>query len=114
VKKPFAAALILSPGFTPLKDRSLLLCVFLPGPRKLLKIQVAEEKDIKRISQWTNRTNQFNLTTRRYSKTYIAKMLEDKSKLIYILALKDKFGDNGMVGVAIVSCASVKWHIDTF
>jgi FkbH-like protein len=80
----------------------------------VISIRLAEQKDIKRISQLTNRTNQFNLTTRRYSETDIAAMMKDKSKRVYTLSLKDKFGDNGMVGVAIVNCAGDKWDIDTF
>jgi FkbH-like protein len=87
---------------------------FLKSLEMIVSIRPAEQKDIKRISQLTNRTNQFNLTTRRYSETDIATMIEDKSKRIYALSLKDKFGDNGMVGVAIVNCTGEKWHIDTF
>jgi FkbH-like protein len=87
---------------------------FLKSLEMIISIRPAEQKDIKRVSQLTNRTNQFNLTTRRYSETDIATMIEDKSKRIYALSLKDKFGDNGMVGVAIVNCSADKWYIDTF
>jgi FkbH-like protein len=87
---------------------------FLKSLEMIVSIRLAEQKDIKRIGQLTNRTNQFNLTTRRYSETDIASMIEDKSRRIYVLSLKDKFGDNGMIGVAIVNCSSDKWHIDTF
>jgi FkbH-like protein len=87
---------------------------FLKSLEMIISIRPAEQKDIKRVSQLTNRTNQFNLTTRRYSETDIASMTEDESKRIYILTLKDKFGDNGIVGLAIVNCFSDKWHIDTF
>jgi FkbH-like protein len=97
-----------------LQEKTPTLDDFLKSLEMIISIRLAEQKDIKRISQLTNRTNQFNLTTRRYSQTDIATMTEDKSKRIYVLALKDKFGDNGMVGVAIVSCTSEKWHIDTF
>ncbi len=87
---------------------------FLKSLEMVVFIRPAEQKDIMRISQLTNRTNQFNLTTRRYTEADMAAMMKDKSKRIYALNLKDRFGDNGMVGVAIINCAGDKWHIDTF
>jgi FkbH-like protein len=87
---------------------------FLKSLEMAVSIRQAEQKDIKRISQLTSRTNQFNLTTRRYTETDIAAMIKDKQERIYTLSLKDKFGDNGMVGVAVVHCTGDKWLVDTF
>ena len=57
---------------------------------------------IKRVAQLTQRTNQFNLTTRRYQEADIKTMLDTKKWRLYTLSLKDKFGDNGIVGAALV------------
>ncbi len=65
-------------------------------------IRLAEEKDIKRAAQLTRRTNQFNLTTRRYTEADIRRMCDSPDWNVYVLGLKDKFGDNGTVGLALV------------
>lgn len=77
-------------------------------------IWLAEEKDIKRAAQLIQRTNQFNLTTRRYSESDIQQMLENPNWNVYVLGLKDKFGDNGTVGLALVEKQGKNWRIDTF
>lgn len=68
----------------------------------VVSIHPAGKEDIKRVAQLTQRTNQFNLTTRRYSETDIQAMLQSRNWRIYVLGLKDRFGDNGTVGLAIV------------
>ncbi|MCR4655068.1 MAG: HAD-IIIC family phosphatase [Lachnospiraceae bacterium] len=56
---------------------------------------------IDRITQLTNKSNQFNLTTRRYSREEIEKIREDDDYLELYGRLEDKFGDNGVVSVVI-------------
>lgn len=77
-------------------------------------IRLAQGTDIKRASQLTQRTNQFNLTTRRYSETDIRQRIESPDWNIYVLGLKDRFGDNGTVGLALVEKETNTWRIDTF
>lgn len=77
-------------------------------------IRLAGESDIPRAAQLTQRTNQFNLTTRRYSEADIRRMLESSSWAVYVLGLRDRFGDNGTVGLALVEKAEAVWRIDTF
>ena len=80
----------------------------------VVSIHPAGKEDIKRVAQLTQRTNQFNLTTRRYSETDIQAMLQSRNWRIYVLGLKDRFGDNGTVGLAIVEAKAKDWQIDTF
>jgi FkbH-like protein len=87
---------------------------FLKSLEMVCSIRPAEEKDIKRASQLTQRTNQFNLTTRRYSEADISAMMANPNWLIYVLGLKDKFGDNGTVGLALVESQQKCRRIDTF
>ena len=54
-----------------------------------------------RIAQLTNKSNQFNLTTRRYSQADIENMAQDESCITLYGKLEDKFGDNGVVSVVI-------------
>lgn len=54
-----------------------------------------------RIAQLTNKSNQFNLTTRRYSQAEIEKAASDGRHITLYGKLEDKFGDNGVVSVAI-------------
>lgn len=52
-----------------------------------------------RISQLTQKTNQFNLTTERYTETQIEQFTT--TELVYAMFVKDKFGDNGLTGICI-------------
>lgn len=63
---------------------------------------------IPRISQLTNKTNQFNLTTRRYTETDIRNFMTRGD--VFDFRIVDKFGDMGIVGVVIV----IDGKIDSF
>lgn len=78
-------------------------------------IKNANEFTIPRISQLTLKTNQFNLTTKRYQESDIQKLSEDNKYLVGCAQVEDKFGDNGITGVFIVHKDNPKeWLIDTF
>ncbi|MBO4988578.1 MAG: HAD family hydrolase [Lachnospiraceae bacterium] len=54
-----------------------------------------------RIAQLTNKSNQFNLTTKRYSQSEIEAIAQDEKFITLYGKLEDKFGDNGVVSVVI-------------
>ncbi|WP_263413013.1 HAD-IIIC family phosphatase [Terriglobus aquaticus] len=56
---------------------------------------------LKRIVQLMNKTNQFNLTTRRYTEAEVAAMLDDPSVLTLQLRLSDVYGDNGVIALLV-------------
>jgi FkbH-like protein len=58
--------------------------------------------NIPRIAQLTQKTNQFNLTTKRYTESQVAGFFENKTGAVYTLSVADKFGDNGLTGVCIL------------
>jgi FkbH-like protein len=58
-----------------------------------------------RITQLINKTNQFNLTTRRYGEREIEAAMADKDMITFQIRLADKFGDNGMIAVVIAKPA---------
>lgn len=67
---------------------------------------------LERITQLTNKTNQFNLTTRRYSASEIERIAHDPSYLTLCGRLTDRFGDNGLVSVIIGSTHDSTLQID--
>jgi len=78
-------------------------------------LRKADDFTIPRISQLTLKTNQFNLTTKRYQKEDILKFSSDKKMLVGSAQVSDKFGDNGITGVFIVNKNnSDEWILDTF
>ena len=54
-----------------------------------------------RIAQLTNKSNQFNLTTKRYTQAEIENVAKDLSRIALYGKLEDKFGDNGVVSIVI-------------
>lgn len=56
---------------------------------------------LERITQLINKTNQFNLTTRRYTSAEVEALSKDPAYVTLYGRLKDKFGDNGLVSVVI-------------
>jgi len=54
-----------------------------------------------RIAQLTNKSNQFNLTTKRYSQSEIEEVAADENRITLYGKLEDKFGDNGVVSIVI-------------
>jgi FkbH-like protein len=67
-----------------------------------------------RITQLINKTNQFNLTTRRYSEDEVAALMADQSVLGLQFRLKDRFGDNGMIAVVIARLSGEDAIIDSW
>lgn len=69
---------------------------------------------LSRLSQLTQRTNQFNLTTRRYSERQLLEFIDSEKWLVFAFSCSDRFGDNGIVGMAIVEVIQSRARIDTY
>lgn len=67
---------------------------------------------LERITQLTNKSNQFNVTTKRYTPAEIKEIYADSSYIRLYGKLTDKFGDNGVVSVVIGKKKSNELHID--
>jgi len=61
-----------------------------------------DEFHIPRIAQLTQRSNQFNLRTIRYTEAEIKSILEDPSRITFYFMLKDKLSDYGLISVVIL------------
>tara|TARA_Y100000590_G_scaffold401389_1_gene486206 strand:+ start:3969 stop:5711 length:1743 start_codon:yes stop_codon:yes gene_type:complete len=79
-----------------------------------VKIEDSNEFLIPRISQLTLKTNQFNLTTKRYQEEDIQKFTLDNNFIVGCANVRDKFGDNGITGVFIIKKNDKIWNLDTF
>ncbi|MCI0390828.1 MAG: hypothetical protein MOB07_18940, partial [Acidobacteria bacterium] len=66
-----------------------------------------------RVAQLTRMTNQFNLTTRRYREQDLVTMLARPEFRIITISVSDRFGDDGLVGVAITLDKGSVCEIDT-
>ena len=80
-----------------------------------ITIKNVNESTIPRISQLTLKTNQFNLSTKRYQEDEIRKLAMDDVYVVGCIQVEDKFGDNGITGAYVVRKDNPKeWTIDTF
>ena len=70
--------------------------------------------DLKRASQLTLRTNQFNFTTIRRDEAELQAVLSDGRHDVRTIRVRDKFGDYGLVGLVIAERGPEVWALDTF
>ncbi|MBF0110139.1 MAG: HAD family hydrolase [Magnetococcales bacterium] len=67
-----------------------------------------------RITQLVNKTNQFNLTTKRYTESQIEAMASDKNRFCLQARLTDRHGDNGIITVVVVEKRKKCWVVDSW
>lgn len=75
-------------------------------------VDLADEAE--RVAQLTQKTNQLNVCTTRYTQAQIENVKGSPTQSYISLSVKDKFGDSGLTGVAVVSFADGKGAIDDF
>jgi FkbH-like protein len=75
---------------------------------------VDKAEEAERVSQLTQKTNQLNVCTTRYTQAQIEAIKESPNQSYISLSVKDKFGDSGLTGVAIVSYTAGKGEINDF
>jgi FkbH-like protein len=73
-----------------------------------------DEIGVPRIAQLINKSNQFNLTTRRYGEDDVRHVMADAGAVGLQLRLIDRFGDNGMIAVLILRFSGTDAIIDTW
>ena len=75
---------------------------FLDGLRTKILLTRARDEDFGRAAQLTQKTNQFNLTTRRYTEQELRTLQSTLGASVYIASVVDKYGDNGKVIVGVL------------
>ena len=93
---------------------------FLESLEMKLDVHRLREDEIARAAQLAQKTNQFNLTTRRYTESDVAAMLKDDRTRVWMAELHDRFGDYGRICLAVAridqptNAVTVSATIDTF
>ena len=82
--------------------------------KSIANISIDNRSIVPRLANMTQKTNQFNLTTKRYHENDILGFIESKDYSVYSMSLSDRFGDNGVVGLLIIEKHPEFWEIDTF
>lgn len=80
-----------------------------------MRIGLNDKSQLARLAQLTQKTNQFNLTTRRYDEQQVRAFIESADWLVAHFSLADSFGDSGVVGLALVRRVEPRRaELDTF
>lgn len=81
-----------------------------------LRLEIARdaESSISRISELTMKSNQFNLTTRRYDAIDIRRFMENTHATVYSIVVHDRFGSAGLTGVIIMRWEGEVASVDSF
>jgi FkbH-like protein len=87
---------------------------FLAGLGLTVNVGRATPDALPRLAQMAQRTNQFNLTTRRYTESQIAALCASPEVEVLWAACCDRFADEGITGLAILRGPGDEWLIDTF
>jgi FkbH-like protein len=87
---------------------------YLESLEMLMTLKPFDEAGRARIAQLINKSNQFNLTTRRYTEADVARIERDPDAFTLQVRLKDALGDNGMISVLICRRSGDSWDIDTW
>jgi FkbH-like protein len=87
---------------------------FLGGLEMVARHGPVDAQTLPRVAQLINKTNQFNLTTRRYSEDQVAAMAASPDWWCRWFRLADRFGDHGLIGVLLAQKGRPQWRIDTW
>ncbi len=90
------------------------LGAFLDGLEMELHANGFDMAGLKRIAQLMNKTNQFNLMTKRYTEADVLRMMADDDAVTIQLRLTDVHGDNGVIGLAVGYRLGRVLEIDTW
>ena len=81
---------------------------FLSSLRLVVRVRPVDEGSIGRVVQLINKTNQFNVTTIRRGEAEVRLLLSQPTTMVRVIEVDDRFGDYGLVGVAIVDLSDAE------
>jgi FkbH-like protein len=82
--------------------------------QQVVTVAPVQPENLARVAQLTQKTNQFNLTTRRYTEQQVEEISIRPGWDIFCVHVRDGFGDNGLVGVVITHDTDGVREIDTY
>lgn len=95
-----------------IRDTARSLDEYLASLEIEVEVKPASPTDLNRLMQMFGKTNQFNLTARRYQAAEIERFMGSDECVVYVLQVRDRFGDHGLVGVAVIRKEDGSWCID--
>ncbi|MDB6112376.1 MAG: FkbH like protein, partial [Pedosphaera sp.] len=96
------------------RSESSTLGNFLAGLDLKVVIEALSESQLSRTSQLTQRTNQFNFTTRRRTESELQAIRQNGNPEVFTVSVSDRFGDYGLVGTMILRPATNALVVDSF
>jgi FkbH-like protein len=97
-----------------LESSAMDLNAFLQSLDMTAKIQPVVSSTVERVVQLINRSNQFNLTTRRYTNAAVLDLMTNSNWITRTVSLRDRFGDNGLISVLLARVDLDALVIDTW
>lgn len=95
-------------------NESLNLDDYIAKLEMVADIHRMRPEELERVTQLINKTNQFNVTAKRYTQAEIEDIVANSDNAIYVVYSSDKYGDNGLISVVILKGSNAEVHIDTF
>ncbi len=97
-----------------LKSYSKTIDDYLRNLEMDLKWAAGDRSSVERITQLINKTNQFNLTTKRYDLAQVQALMSSPQTLVLSFRLVDRLGDNGIISVVIGHRSGEEMLIDSW
>ena len=95
-------------------SESLNLDDYIAKLEMVVDIHKMRDSELERVVQLINKTNQFNVTTKRYTQAEVEDIAANPDNAIYVVYSSDKYGDSGLISVIILIGLDVEVRIDTF
>ena len=96
------------------QKETLSFASFIEGLQLQIEISEPADHQIPRFAQLTQRTNQFNVTTKRRSEHEVNAWLQNENNFGLIVSVSDRFGDYGLVGALLYSMENQALNVDSF
>jgi FkbH-like protein len=90
------------------------LAAYLRGLRMIGELHIADAAELPRLAQMELKTNQFNLTTRRYSADVLRDLMADANSMVFGFQLRDRHADHGLVSSLVGKVEGDVFRIDSW
>lgn len=97
-----------------LQSTSTDMGVYLTSLEMTATISPFTSIDVPRITQLINKSNQFNLTTRRRGESEVQALMASPEHSSFTIRLSDRFGDHGLIAIVVTKIEGDELHVDTW
>jgi FkbH-like protein len=96
------------------RDAAADRAAFLAELRLEVGVGRASQEQLTRLAQLSQRTNQFNLTARRYSQSQLAELAGSRGADVLYCSCRDRFADEGIAGLVVLRKGEAAWAVEAF